>query len=216
MDFQFGSASEHFDKVEFVKPKESAGRGEPCRLLLPEKIASSFCQHGCWLNCFPMEQLLLPWGRIILHASAVIYQGKAYVFAAPSGVGKSTHAALWETHFGAHILNGDKVILHIGEEGVMASGGPAAGSSGIYRNETVPVAAVYLLKQGAENRLEPVPKRAAILSLYSQAVKSSRDADFNSQLFDLATTIERQLAVFSLECLPEKSAVECILNNRKG
>ena len=216
MDFQFETESEHYDKVEFIKPKESAGRGNPCRLLLPENISSSFCQHGCWLNCFPMEQLLLPWGRMILHASAVIYQGEAYVFAAPSGVGKSTHAALWEKHFGAKILNGDKVILHHGEHGVMASGGPVAGSSGIYQNETVPVVAVYLLKQGPENRLERVPKRTAILSLYSQAVKSYQDTDFNSKLLDLAVSLGKQLNIFSLECVPEKSAVECILKNRKG
>lgn len=159
---------------------------------------------------------MLPWGRMILHASAVIYQGKAYVFAAPSGVGKSTHAGLWEKHFGAKVLNGDKVILHIGEKGIMASGGPAAGSSEIYVNETVPVAALFLLKQGPENKLLSLPKRKAILSLYSLAVKSSRDTDFNSKLVDLAASIGEQLDVLSLECIPEKSAVECILNNRKG
>lgn len=216
MDFRFATESERYDKVEFIKPMEQAGRGNPCRLLLPEKISSSFCQYGCWLNCFPLEELLLPWGRMILHASAVIYQGKAYVFAAPSGVGKSTHAALWEKHFGAKILNGDKVILHIGENGIMASGGPAAGSSQIYVNETVPVDSVYLLKQGPENKLDPLPTRKAILSLYSQAVKSHADPEFNSKLLDLTVSISEQIQVFSLECLPEKSAVECILKNRKG
>lgn len=216
LDFHFETEYEHYDRVEFIKNKESAGSGEPCRLLLPEKISSGFVRYGCWLNCFPIEQLLLPWGRMILHASAVIYQDKAYVFTASSGVGKSTHAALWEEHFGARILNGDKVILHISEQGVMASGGPSAGSSCIYQNETVPVAAVFLLKQGSENKIYSVSRHMAVLSLYSLAVKAADDSGFNKQLLDLVVSLESQLDIYTLECLPEKSAVECILKNRKG
>ena len=202
--------------VEFIEPKKKAGRGEPCRLFLQPKLFDSFCQTGCWLNCFPLERMLLPWGRMILHASAVIYQGEVYVFAAPSGTGKSTHAALWEKYFGGEILNGDKVILHKEGDRVMASGGPVAGSSEIYRNETYPVAALFLLKQAPENRVTPVSKRTAVLSLYSHAVKSEQDAEFNNQLVDLAVSLEERLNIFSLECTPEKAAVECILKKRKG
>ena len=34
-------------------------------------------------------------GILLFHGSAVAAEGKAYIFAAPSGTGKSTHAALW-------------------------------------------------------------------------------------------------------------------------
>ena len=37
----------------------------------------------------------------LLHAAVVEHQGCAYAFAAPSGTGKSTHAALWQSVFGA-------------------------------------------------------------------------------------------------------------------
>lgn len=204
-----------FDKGKFIAMQESAGRGQPCRLFLPPSFADTFCQHGSWLNCFSLERMLLQWGRLILHASAVLYQGKAYVFCAPSGTGKSTHAALWENYFGAKVLNGDKVVLYATEQGVMASGSPVAGSSEIYCKDTAPVAAVYLLKQGPKNIITPVSRRTATLSLYALAVKSENDPDFNRQLLDLAVSIEKQLKIFSLECLPDKSAVECILNDRK-
>lgn len=205
-----------FDKGKFIAMQESAGRGQPCRLFLPPSFADNFCRNGSWLNCFSLDRMLLPWGRLILHASAVLYQGKAYVFCAPSGTGKSTHAALWQNHFGAKVLNGDKVVLYAAEQGVMASGSPIAGSSGIYCQDTAPVAAVYLLKQGPKNIITPVSRRTAALSLYALAVKSDDDPDFNSKLLDLAVSFEKQLKVFSLECLPEKSAVECILKNQKG
>ena len=222
LDFQFGSAPNpidgqlRYDPQGFIATQEPAGRGQPCRLFFPASFADDFCRHGSWLNCFSLDRLLLPWERVILHAAAVLYKGKAYVFCAPSGTGKSTHANLWEKHYGAKILNGDKVILYAGEQGIMASGSPVAGSSGIYRNEAAPVAAIYLLKQAPSNRLLPVSHRTAALSLYSLAVKSEDDPDFNSKLLDLVVSFEKRLLVFSLECLPERSAVECILNIEKG
>lgn len=205
----------HFDKGKFIAMQESADRGQPCRLFLPPSFADNFCQRGSWLNCFPLDRMLLPWGRLILHASAVLYEGNAYVFCAPSGTGKSTHAALWQNYFGAKVLNGDKVVLYATQQGVMASGSPIAGSSGIYCKDTASVAAVYLLKQGPQNVIAPVSRRAAALSLYGLAVKSEDDPIYNSKLLDLAVSLEKQLKIYTLECLPEKSAVECILNNRK-
>lgn len=55
--------------------------------------------------------------------------------------------------------------------------------------------------------------RSALMALYSEAIKAKKDPAFNCRLLDL---IEKTLAcvpVRSLACLPEKSAVECILQN---
>ena len=51
--------------------------------------------------------------RIIFHGVAVKYDGAGYVFTAPSGTGKSTHAFLWQRYLGraAHILSGDKPVI---------------------------------------------------------------------------------------------------------
>lgn len=222
LDIQFAPAPDPaegplwFDKGKFIAMQETADRGKPCRLFLPPSFSDSFCQSGSWLNCFPLDRMLFSRGRLILHASAVVHQGKAYVFCAPSGTGKSTHAALWEKHFGAEVMNGDKVVLHAGDRGILASGSPIAGSSEIFRNVTAPVAAVYLLKQAPQNRITPLSKRAAALSLYALAVKSDNDPNYNSKLLDLALSFGTKLEAFTLECLPERSAVECIINNRKG
>ena len=42
-----------------------------------------------------------------LHASAVMLDGRAYLFSAPSGTGKSTHTEKWCRLFGAEYLNDD-------------------------------------------------------------------------------------------------------------
>lgn len=38
---------------------------------------------------------ILKYNAIFLHSSAILYKGKAYLFSADSGVGKSTHTKLW-------------------------------------------------------------------------------------------------------------------------
>ena len=201
---------------EYIVCQEPAGRGTPCRLFLPPDFAEDFCRQGSWLNYIPMERLLLPFGRVILHASAVVYQGKALLFSAQSGGGKSTHAALWQEHFGGQILNGDKVILYAGPDGPVACGSPVAGSSQIYVPMCVPLAAVYLLRKAPHNRVLPVSQRDAVLALYGEAVKSTADTEFNSRLLDCILTLQKEIVVYSLECLPHKSAVECILQEKEG
>ncbi|MDO4436602.1 MAG: hypothetical protein Q4B77_01420 [Coriobacteriaceae bacterium] len=54
-------------------------------------------------------------GRLLVHAVALEYRGDGYLFCAPSGTGKSTHARLWCEHLGAdaRILNGDKCFIEV-------------------------------------------------------------------------------------------------------
>ena len=53
------------------------------------------------------------YGIVLFHSCAVVCDEKAYLFTAPSGTGKSTHADLWCKLLGkkVKILNGDKPFL---------------------------------------------------------------------------------------------------------
>ncbi|MBQ7415961.1 MAG: hypothetical protein IJW14_02860 [Oscillospiraceae bacterium] len=207
----------YWQEGEYIVRQEPGEAGEPIRLYIPESFADTFCRQGNWLLYLAPERLLQSFDRLILHASAVLYQGKAYLFSAPSGGGKSTHAALWQTHYGAKVLNGDKVVIHVTDGGCTAYGSPVAGSSGIYENEGAPVAAVFMLNKAAHNRLAPLTKRSALLALYSEAIKCAADPAFNTRLLDLLQMLLSAVPVLSLECLPEKGAVDCILSNlREG
>ena len=44
---------------------------------------------------------ILKYGGIMIHSSAVEVDGKAYLFSAPCGTGKSTHTKQWQKYFGA-------------------------------------------------------------------------------------------------------------------
>ena len=196
---------------QYIIRCESVGRGEPCRLFIPVDFADAFCAGGNWLLYMSMGRLMQSFRRSILHASAVLYEGKAYLFTAVSGGGKSTQAALWEKYAGAEIINGDKVITACRDHAAMAYGGPVAGSSGIYKNIAAPIAAVFAVKKSSRNHISAIAARDAVLRLYSASVKSVWDHDSNAMVLEMAENLCRQVPVLTLECLPEPSAVEYTL-----
>lgn len=201
---------------EYLYRMEPVARKDYCCLRVPVSFADAFCNKGNLLLYLSMDRLLLPFQRMILHASAVIYQEKAYVFSAPSGGGKSTHAGLWEKYCGAEILNGDKVIIEVGDDGCVAYGGPVAGSSGIYKKKGAPVAAIVFLEKGNENKVRTEVKRKRYLKLYSELIKSKWDEEHNCRLLELAEIAVRTTPVFTLACKTDCEAVECVLSHLKG
>ena len=55
----------------------------------------------------------------------IAFQNKAILFSAPSGTGKSTQADLWQKYVrGVEIINGDRAIIGIEDNGVKAYGLP--------------------------------------------------------------------------------------------
>ena len=87
-------------------------------------------------------------------AAQLVYRdahGEGILFSGPSGIGKSTQAALWERFAGARTINGDRGLVCPAARTV--SGIFYAGTSGICQNVTAPLRAVVLLGQAAENRV---------------------------------------------------------------
>ena len=91
-------------------------------------------------------------GMLVLHSAYIVTPaGEAILFSGPSGIGKSTQAALWERFAGARTVNGDRALVRPVERTV--GGVFYAGTSGICQNVTAPLRAVVLLGQAAENRV---------------------------------------------------------------
>lgn len=194
---------------------EPAGWDSPSRLGIPEGFFPNFCQNGNWLQILAIERMLLPFNRVIIHASAVIWEDYAYLFVAQSGGGKSTQAALWES-CGAEILNGDKIVLAKEENVWFAYGSPVAGSSRIYKNKRAPLAAIFLVHKSPENCVTPLSKREGFLHLYSNAVKSEWDQAFNCRLLDIVEGVAKEIPVYRLDCTPDLFAVQCAQRCVKG
>lgn len=202
----------YWDHGKSIYRLEASHAPEQITLVIPPEFQEKFAQNANWLLYLALERPLLHHGRLILHASAVIYHERAYLFTAPSGGGKSTQAEIWEHSLHAKVINGDKVILYDNGTNLIAYGSPIAGSSGIYRNICAPVAAIVQLEKGSENTITPMTMRERYLLLYGEAVKSDWDADFNRSLLRLASSYPQRTEYVRLRCLPDPSAAECLLH----
>ncbi len=146
----------------------------------------------------------------VIHASYIAYKGKGILFTAPSQTGKSTQAELWRNHAGAEILNGDRALLFCKDGSWFTGGYIACGSSGVCRNSCLPLGAVVLLAQGAENVIRPATHKERIHSLLSATETfhwSTEDLDL---ALDLAGRMAVELPIFHLSCRPDEDAVRTL------
>lgn len=161
-------------------------------------------------NCIGLEHMLLRQNGLLLHASLIDHAGHGIAFTGPSGIGKSTQAALWQTHLGAAVLNGDRAALRKTEAGWTAYGSPYAGTSGIYKNESAPLTALVILKQAEENRLRRLPLAQAFPRIWPELSVPRWEETFVARAADLCGALLADVPVYLLECMPEKSAVEVL------
>lgn len=151
---------------------------------------------------------ILASGGLYLHASAVAYQEKAYLFSADSGTGKSTHTRLWKQIFGdqATVFNDDKPILRKLDGTWYAYGTPWCGKDFINANMKVPVAGICFLKQAGENKIRRIDKSDAALRIFEQSIRYMHSSERLDLLLPLIDRVVRDIPVFELENRPEPEA----------
>lgn len=164
----------------------------------------------CVESCTAFEHLALWADALPMHASHIQINRRAILFTAPSGVGKSTQAALWQQYRGAKIVNGDKALVFPKSEPVVASGLPYCGTSGICENAVAPLEAIVVLEQGRENRLTRLFGGKAVIRLMTGVICPGWHGKDREQALSLAIRLAEQVPVLLLQCLPEESAVLCL------
>lgn len=149
---------------------------------------------------------LLDFQGTYLHASAVILDGKAYLFSAPSGTGKSTHTEKWCRLFGATYLNDDKPALRFVENAWMAYGTPWSGKHDLSNPKGVPLGGIAFLRRGQKNSIRRMPPEEALPKFMSQSLwRVSQHEQMDKQLA-LADSILRQIPVWELTCRNDDDA----------
>ena len=153
---------------------------------------------------------LLKFDGMMVHASAVVVDGRAYLFSGPCGTGKSTHTKIWRKLFGderAKILNDDKPALRLEDGQWFAYGTPWSGKTDQNLNIRVPLAGICFLKQGPENRIEPFGGSKAIFALLEQTARP-RAMEFRSQLLMLLDQLFTKVPVWHMTCNMELEAAK--------
>ena len=165
-----------------------------------------------------ITEYLLADDILLFHCSALSIDGKAYLFTAPSGTGKSTHARLWREHFGSRVtmINDDKPLLAIRKDGITVYGTPYGGKDNIQTNTSEKVAGIVILHQADHNEMHQMTAKEAYPMLLNQTYRCS-DAEGMFQTMDLVQRLSG-LPVYSLGCTISREAVELAWNtlNKAG
>lgn len=154
-------------------------------------------------------------GMLVLHSAYIVTRaGGAILFSGPSGVGKSTQAALWERCAGARVVNGDRALVDVGKK--TANGIFYSGTSGISENVTAPIRAIVLLGQGSENRVFVPSPQAAFAGVLSQCAYYEWDASSAEQMTACVARLVSDVPVLRMDCLPDATAVEALRGKLGG
>ncbi|SDB35154.1 hypothetical protein [Eubacterium oxidoreducens] len=157
-----------------------------------------------------LERRMYAYDSMVLHCAYVEYENNAILFSAPSGVGKSTQANLWEQYKGAKTINGDRALLSKRDERWIAQGWPICGSSQICYNKEMDIATIVMLYQAQENvvrRLRPVE---AFKKLYAQITVNGWNSNQGAKCIALLEQLVQEVPVYELGCDISKEAVEVL------
>lgn len=151
---------------------------------------------------------LLNFDGMMLHSSAVGLDGKAFLFTADPGTGKSTHTSLWRCAFGddrVRLINDDKPALRL-EDGVWyAYGTPWCGKTAQNLNLRMPVAGIAVLERGEKNEIRRCTNREAVLALFQQT-SNPKDPALRAKILELLDKLITDVPVWKLRCNMEPEA----------
>ncbi len=154
---------------------------------------------------------------VLFHGSCVAVDGAGYLFAAKSGTGKSTHARLWRELLGqrAVMINDDKPLLRLTDEGALVYGTPWDGKHHLSRNASVPLKAVCILERAAVNSIRPVTAREAYPMLLQQVYRPA-NAEAMEQTLTLIDRLAAAVRLWRLSCNMDVEAARIAYEAMKG
>ena len=146
---------------------------------------------------------------LLVHGSAIVLDGEAYVFLANSGTGKSTHTRLWREVFGnrTRMLNDDKPMLRQSDNGVFVYGTPWDGKHHLSSNASAPLKALVKLTRSDKNTIELLPKADALAVLVEHAIRPE-STEKMAKVLQLETDIVNKTEFYWLHCNMEPEAVQ--------
>lgn len=153
----------------------------------------------------------------LFHCSAVAVDGKAYLFAAPSGTGKSTHTRMWRQYFGekAVMVNDDKPLLWVKEDAVYVCGTPWCGKHGLQTNCQMPVQGICILRRGKENAIRKISAIEGYPDLYKQTYRPEREKEKVIRTLSLLKQIAERVPLYEMHCNISEAAAELAWNTMK-
>ena len=178
------------------------------KLLVPRKRSTdnSFAVGNSLMLMYAFCTATL--GTLEMHASVIRNAGRAYLFLARSGTGKSTHSQQWlEAIPGSELLNDDNPIVRVFPDGqVRVFGSPWSGKTPCYRAEEAPAGAFVRIRRCPENRITRLSLVESYASLYSSCSGFRAVQRMADGLHETIGSIVTKVPCFVLDCRPDNDA----------
>lgn len=165
------------------------------------------------LLCNMFNTVLLRFNGSYIHSSALMFDGKVYLFSGKSGVGKSTHTKKWCRLFPdrAKVINDDKPSFRMIDGKCYVYGTPFAGGTDVQINTSGELGAIVFLEQSKENSLKPLNAAMAIRELLEQTPKK-RTEKMGDRMLSLYSEILSRYPVYKLYCSDSDDAVRAAMD----
>ena len=207
-----GSVQQSWDRA-YIRAEH---RGKEHHVQLKQSQFSGNIGANTILNAMQPEHLVVQNGGVILHASYIAHEGRAILFTAPSGTGKSTQADLWQEFRGARIINGDRAAVRVYGDEILAEGIPFAGSSKYCENCSLPLAAVVYLQQAPETTITRLTGFRAFSRVWEGCSVNTWNREDVAMASETVQRVLERVPVYLLACRPDESAVTALENMMKG
>jgi len=183
-----------------------------------DRLNGAFSLADCESNILYRKVSLgmLQYDAFLLHAAVVAVDGEGYVFTAPGGTGKSTHANYWMQEFGdrAVLINGDKPIIRLMNDKFYVCGTPWRGKERLGNADIVPLKAICLLERGAENGIAPADADTTLDKIFQQVLLPEEPESALKQL-DLLDRLIGAVPIYNLKCNMSQAAARVAYNGMK-
>lgn len=170
-------------------------------------------------------------GYCALHSASILYKGKAWLFSGHSGMGKSTHTAMWHEIIKTPYLNGDLNLIGIEKESgehengsnttrsaneechgrkLVVRGIPWCGTSQIYTTEDYELGGIVLLGRDSNDHVEPLSTYEKTIKVMQRMISPVWKEELLDKNLELAEEIAKSVPVLHLLCTKEPTAVETV------
>lgn len=198
----------NMDAVAWLRMNESFSTGD-LKILDPARFGRFAIDNSLMLMFafFTSDK-----GTLEMHASVIVNEGRAYLFIAKSGTGKSTQSRMWlENIEGSELLNDDNPIVRVMEDGsIRAFGSPWSGKTPCYRNMDVPVGGIVRIRRCSENRITRLSSLEAYASMMSSCSGFRGVSSMADGLHSSIAKVVSDVPCYVLDCRPDpESAKVC-------
>ncbi|MBO7344628.1 MAG: hypothetical protein J6U92_01675 [Clostridia bacterium] len=154
---------------------------------------------------------------LVFHSSAIMVDGNAYLFTAPSGTGKSTHTRLWREMLGdrAVMVNDDKPLIRYENGEFYIYGTPWNGKHHLDTDCKAKIKAICHIYQNKENVICKADKNKMLVTILNQTIRP-KDISSMDKLLGLIDKLLTTVDIYSLGCNISREAAELSFNTMSG